>query len=97
MPNTKSAGKRARSNAKKAARNKSIKSRVKTLEKKYLTLVGAGKVEDAKKAFADVASAYDKAAKGGVIKKESASRKRSRLQLRLNATAAAPAAPAAKK
>jgi small subunit ribosomal protein S20 len=88
MPNTKSAGKRARSNAKKAVRNKSIKSRVKTLEKKYLTLVSTGKVDDARKALTEVASAYDKAAKGGVIKKENASRKRSRLQLRLNAAAA---------
>ena len=95
MPNTKSAGKRARSNAKKAVRNKSIKSRVKTLEKKYLTLVSTGKVDDARKALTEVASAYDKAAKGGVIKKENASRKRSRLQLRLNAAAAA--ATAAKK
>jgi small subunit ribosomal protein S20 len=91
MPNTKSAGKRARSNAKKAARNKSIKSRVKTLEKKYLTLVSTGKVDDARKALTEVASAYDKAAKGGVVKKENASRKRSRLQLRLNAAAAAAA------
>ena len=93
MPNTKSAEKRVRSNAAKAARNKSIKSRLKTLEKKYLVLVTEGKLDDAKVAYRDVASAFDKAAKVGVIKKEKASRKRSRLQIRLNG-AATPATPA---
>jgi small subunit ribosomal protein S20 len=97
MPNTKSAEKRVRSNARKAAHNKSIKSRLKTLEKKYLVLIDAGKVDEAKAAYRDVASAFDKAAKVGVVKKEKASRKRSRLQLRLNKTAAPKAAaPAAK-
>ena len=38
MPNTKSAEKRVRSNARKAAHNKTIKSRLKSLEKKYLAL-----------------------------------------------------------
>ena len=99
MPNTKSAEKRVRSNARKAAHNKTIKSRLKTLEKKYLVLVEAGKIDEAKTAYRDVASAFDKAAKVGVVKKEKASRKRSRLQLRLNKAAApaAPATPAAKK
>ena len=47
-------------------------------------------------ALSRVASAYDKAAKVGIIKKEKASRKRSRLQVRLNATGKAPAAAPAK-
>ena len=87
MPNTKSAARRARSSSRKAQRNTSIKSRVKTVEKKYLAVVGAGKLDEAKKAFSDAASAYDKAVKGGVIRKQTASRKRSRMQLRLNAAA----------
>ena len=58
-----------------------------------LVLVTEGKLDDAKVAYREVASAFDKAAKVGVIKKEKASRKRSRLQIRLNG-AAAPVAPA---
>jgi small subunit ribosomal protein S20 len=89
MPNTKSAEKRVRSSARKAALNKSVKSRLKTLEKKYLVALGAGQVEEAQTAYRSVASALDKAAKGGVIHKATANRKRSRLQLRFNAAAAA--------
>jgi len=92
MPNTKSAEKRVRSNARKAAHNKTIKSRLKSLEKKYLSLVTEGKLDDAKVAYRDVASAFDKAAKVGVIKREKASRKRSRLQLSLNRASAKPVA-----
>jgi small subunit ribosomal protein S20 len=88
MPNTKSAEKRVRSSARKAALNKSVKSRLKTLEKKYLVALGAGKVEEAQTAYRSVSSALDKAAKGGVIHKATAHRKRSRLQLRFNAAAA---------
>ena len=96
MPNTKSAAKQARSSERKAARNRGVKSRLKSLEKTYLSLLKDGKVEDAKQALSRVASAYDKAAKVGIIKKEKASRKRSRLQVRLNATGKAPAAAPAK-
>lgn len=94
MPNTKSAERRVRSSARRAARNQSVKSQLKTLEKKFLAAVSAGKTDEAKSAYSAVASAFGKAAKGGVIKSETASRKRSRLQLRLNAVgkAAAPAA-----
>jgi small subunit ribosomal protein S20 len=84
MPNTKSAEKRSRSNVRKAARNKSVKSSVKTFEKKFLSLAAAGKLDEAKAALPVAISAYAKAAKGGVIKKETASRKASRLTLHLN-------------
>ncbi len=92
MPNTKSAEKRVRSSARKAARNQSVKSRLKTLEKSYLATLPGGKADVSQTAYRNVSSALDKAAKGGVIRKETASRKRSRLQLRLNAVAAAAAA-----
>jgi small subunit ribosomal protein S20 len=97
MPNTKSAAKQARSSARKAARNRTVKSRLKSLEKKYLSLVKEGKVDDAKVTLRSVASAYDKAAKTGVIKKEKANRKRSRLQIALNAKGKAAVAPAPAK
>lgn len=94
MPNTKSAERRVRSSARRAARNQTVKSELKTLEKKFLAAVTSGKLDAARASFSDVASALGKAAKGGVIKSETASRKRSRLQLRLNA-AGRTAAPAA--
>ncbi len=89
MPNTKSAEKRVRSSAVKTARNRAVKSRLKTLEKKYLALVSSGKADDAKAAYGDVVSALAKAAKGGFIPSATASRKRSRLTLRMKSAAAA--------
>ena len=83
MPNTKSAERRMRNSARKRLHNRSIKSRLHTLEKNYLSLVGAGKKEDAAKALRDVASAFDKAAKTGVVHKSTADRKKSRLTVRL--------------
>lgn len=88
MPNTKSAAKRVRSSARKAAQNKSTKSRVRTLERNFASAVAAGNSEDAKKSIGAAASAYDKAAKSGVVKSQTARRKRSRLQLALNRLAA---------
>ena len=84
MPNTKSAAKRVRSSARKAAQNRATNSRVKTMERKFLSAIADGKPEEAKKAYSVAASAYGKAAKAGVVKAETASRKRSRLQLALN-------------
>jgi small subunit ribosomal protein S20 len=84
MPNTKSAEKRMRSSARKQIQNRSIKTRLSTLEKNYLQLLGAGKKDDAAKALKAVTSALDKAAKTGTVPKTRASRKKSRLALQLN-------------
>lgn len=85
MPNTKSAERRMRGSARKHSRNASAKSRLHTLEKNYLALVSAGKKDDAVKALREVASAFDKAAKTGTVHRATASRKKSRLTIRLNA------------
>jgi small subunit ribosomal protein S20 len=85
MPNTKSAERRMHSNARRHLRNQSVKSRLKTLEKDYLSLVAASKKDEAVTALKSVNSAYDRAAKTGVIHKNRASRKKSRLMLRLAA------------
>lgn len=84
MPNTKSAERRMRSSARKRIHNRSIKSRLHTLEKNYLALVSAGKREEAATALRAVTSAFDKAAKKGTMHKAAANRKKSRLSLRLN-------------
>ncbi len=74
-----------RSSARKNLQNRSVKSRLHTLERKYLALVTAGKKEDAAQALKAVSSAFDRAAKTGIVHKGTASRKKSRLSLRLNA------------
>ena len=85
MPNTLSAERRARQSVRRHARNNSVKNRLKTIEKRYLTTVKAGKKEEARQVFREVSSAFDKAAKSGVIHKSKANRKKSRLSARLAA------------
>src|SRR5687767_9415194 len=87
MPNTKSAERRMRNSARKKQHNRTIKSRLGTLERKYLAFVKEGRKEDADKAFKEVVSAFDKAAKSGVVHKGTADRKKSRLSVRLNKSA----------
>ena len=84
MPNTKSAERRMRNSARKQAHNRSIKSRLHSLERKYLALVGAGKKAEAATALKSVSSAFDKAAKTGALHRATADRKKSRLSARLN-------------
>ncbi len=83
MPNTKSAERRLRNSTRRRLHNQSIKSRLKTLEKAYLALVTAGNKNEASAALRTVAAAFDKAAKSGVLHPNNASRKKSRLSLRL--------------
>jgi small subunit ribosomal protein S20 len=84
MPKTKSAERRMRSSARRRLRNRSVKSRLHKLEKNYLALVATGAKEEATKAFREVCSAFDKAAKTGVVHRATADRKKSRLAVRLN-------------
>ncbi len=85
-----------RNSARKQVHNRSINTRLHTLEKKYVELLGAGKKEDAAKALQSVVSALDKAAKTGTVPKARASRKKSRLTLQFNRVSKAAATPAAK-
>jgi small subunit ribosomal protein S20 len=83
MPNTKSAERRMRSSVRKHLQNQGVKSRLKTLERKFLALVSEGKKDEAFATYRAVSSAFDKAAKTGVLHRNSASRKKSRLSTRL--------------
>ena len=83
MPNTKSAERRMRNSARKHLRNRSAKSRLHTLEISYLELLAAGKKEDAAKDLRGLSSAFDKAVKAGIVHRDTADRKKSRLALRL--------------
>jgi small subunit ribosomal protein S20 len=83
MPNTKSADRRMRNSARKKLHNRSIKSRLHTLERSYLQLLETGKKEDATQSLRSLSSAFDKAAKSGVVHRATADRKKSRLAIRL--------------
>ena len=85
MPNTKSAERRMRNSARKRLQNRSVKSRLKTFERAYADAIESGKKEDASAAYRKLSSAFDKAAKSGVIHKGKANRKKSRLAARLAA------------
>ncbi len=80
MPNTASASKRLRQTKVRQARNKTIKTAIKTQVKKVLSLVSEGDVEKAEVEFKLAAKKLDKAGVKGVIHKNAASRKKSRLQ-----------------
>lgn len=90
------ARKRDRQNAKANKRNVAVKTHLHVAHKKLFKAADAGNTEAAQKEFMDFVSSLDKAAKKGIISKNTASRKKSRAQLKLNkALAAAAAAPAA--
>ena len=84
MANIKSAKKRVLVNEKKAAQNQMIKSAVKTEIKKVRAAIEAGNKEEAAKALLAATSTIDKDESKGVIKKNTASRKVSRLALAVN-------------
>ena len=86
MPNTKSAERRMRNSARKKLQNRSVKSRLKTLERAYADAVKGGKKDSANDAFRKLSSAFDKAAKSGVIHVAKARRKKSRLAVKLATT-----------
>jgi len=87
MAHSKSSKKRVFIGERNAARNKSIKSRVKTFVKKVLIAVEAKNVDEAKAALQVAYKELDKAVTKGVLKKNTASRKKSRLTLKVNTLA----------
>lgn len=84
--------KRARQSVKRNIRNRSVVSGLKTLIKKVESAITAGVREDAEKALLQAIKALDMAASKGVIHKNTASRKISRLTQKVNAIPATAAA-----
>lgn len=81
MPNIKSAIKRVKQSEKNRAKNRTVKSKINTARRPVIE--GAGDKEQMKKAVAEYASTLDKAVKQGVIKKNTANRRKSRAAKRL--------------
>ena len=87
MPNTKknpSALKVERRDARKAVYRGTVRSSTRTEIKKVRSLIAAGRLTEAEEALVPALSALDKAAEKGVIHKNNAARRKSRLVAALN-------------
>ena len=87
MAPSKSSKKRVFIGKRNAERNQAIRSRVKTFVKKVLAAVEAKNVDEAKTALQVAYKELDKAVTKGVLKKNTVSRKKSRLALKVNSLA----------
>ena len=88
MPNIKSAIKRVDVIEKKTLRNNMIKSEYKSAIKRFEEALENGKIDEAKTLFSQATKKIDQACTKGVIVKNTAARKKSRLAKMLNAAIA---------
>lgn len=88
MANHKSAIKRARQNEIRRLRNKGTKTRIKSIVKDVRSSVGEASSEETKVKLNTAQSVIDKASKKGVIHKQTAARKISRLTKLANSAGA---------
>jgi small subunit ribosomal protein S20 len=79
MPIIQSAKKAIRQSVRRKEQNIVYKDKIKTLVKDARALVSTKKIAEAKKLLPEIYRALDKAAKVGIIKKNNASRRKSRL------------------
>jgi small subunit ribosomal protein S20 len=84
-----SAEKRHRQSEERRIRNKAVKSSVRTSAKKFTVLAQKKEVGEAEAALKEMIKKIDTAAQKGIIKKNAASRKKSRMQRLFNSIKAA--------
>jgi small subunit ribosomal protein S20 len=87
--NSTSAEKRHRQSEERRFKNKAAQSAVRTSVKKFVRLAQKKDCEGAEAALRNMTKMIDTAARKGIIKKNAASRKKSRMQKLLNRTKAA--------
>lgn len=80
-----SAEKRHRQSEERRLRNKAVKSSVRSSAKKFVVLARKKETLEAEAALKDMIKKIDTAARKGIIKKNAAARKKSRMQLFFNA------------
>ena len=85
MPNIISSIRSVKTDAERRAKNAAVKSQIRTATRKTVEAVEAGQAEAAKEALVQATSVIDKAASKGVIHKNTAARKKSRLASKVNA------------
>ena len=88
MPNIKSAKKRVKIIEKKTLRNNMIRSGYKTAITKFEQAIESGNVDEAKTLFSEATRKIDQACSKGVLVKNTAARKKSRLSKKLNSALA---------
>ena len=79
MANTKSAIKQARQNLKRRARNRVYRATARTYVKKARTSINSGQFDEAQEMVKAAIRSLDRAAQAGVIHKNNAARRKSRL------------------
>ena len=84
MANTKQAAKRARRDARRRERNRYHLSRMRTYIKKFRRMIEGGQLEEAKEFLPEVISIIYHTASKGVIHKNEAARRASRVQSLFN-------------
>lgn len=84
MPIKRSAYKELRKAKLRHFKNVSTKTKLKTVVKKFQKLLDTKKVDEANKAISELISKIDKAASKGILKRNAAARKISRLMKRLS-------------
>lgn len=84
MPNIKSAKKRVLVTEKKALENKMLRSKMRNAVRKFNDAIDTLKLEEAEKMLSSLMSVIDDAASKGVIHKNTAANKKSRLSARLS-------------
>jgi len=85
LPNIKSSVRSVKTDAERRAKNFAVRSTVKTATRKTLEAINGKQADEAKTLLTTAVSTIDKAAKKGVIHKNAAARKKSRLMKKLNA------------
>jgi len=80
MPNTKSAKKRLKQNKEHRARNRSVRSNMRTHIRKVREAVAAGNIEEAEQVYRLTAKRLDRAGSSRLIHPNKAARLKSRLQ-----------------
>ncbi|MDR3144947.1 MAG: 30S ribosomal protein S20 [Treponema sp.] len=84
-----SAEKRHRQSEERRLRNRAVRSSVRTSAKKFVTLAHKREIGEAELALRDMIKKLDTAAQKGIIKKNAAARKKSRMQRLFNSIKAA--------
>lgn len=87
MPNIKSSIRSVKTDAERRAKNAPIKAALRNASRKVVALTETGAQEEAKATLATASGLIDKAARKGIIHKNAAARKKSRLAKKVNAMA----------
>ncbi len=93
MPNIKSQIKRDRQNKKRTIKNKAIKSKIKTVEKKLIESVNSKDAEGAKKNLSDLYKHLDKAVRKSAVNKNYSAHKKSKRSKLVNSLDASAETP----